>query len=310
MSRTATTDTVPPRWRRLSNAVARRYHAYANWLVGISWKRFALLALLLLIASELLQSVPPFSWRVTETVPERRLMIDRPASAADGKGRIAITIDDQGVRVAAQPKAAASAASGNAPAVEVQLPAELSAAEREELRQAVQEARDAIQEAMTEVQRQSGSGDSARASKAIAIDLPGRMVQSTRRVRWGDFLDGPGRAVDRRVDHHQDHLQGPHPGRGPGRARHRDGRCRVAEAPGGGSAHGRDAGPGGAAFPVQHAGLDRPPDRDRRATCVADAEEPDRAAARQHAHACAKPSPPRRATWRASWPWCGPIWRS
>ena len=189
MSRTATTDTVPPRWRRLSNAVARRYHAYANWLVGISWKRFALLALLLLIASELLQSVPPFSWRVTETVPERRLMIDRPASAADGKGRIAITIDDQGVRVAAQPKAAASAASGNAPAVEIQLPAELSAAEREELRQAVQEARDAIQEAMTEVQRQSASGDSARASKAIAIDLPGRMVQSTRRVRWGDFLE-------------------------------------------------------------------------------------------------------------------------
>ncbi len=188
MSQIATTDTASPRWRRLSAAAARRYHAYANWLVGISWKRFALLALLLLIASELLQSVPPFSWRVTETVPERRLVIDRPASAADGKGSIAITIDDQGVRVAPQPKAAASAASHSAPAVEIQLPADLSADEREDLRQAVQEARDAIQEALAEVRRQGAAHDSADRSKAIAIDLPARMVQSTRRVHWGDFL--------------------------------------------------------------------------------------------------------------------------
>jgi hypothetical protein len=123
-------------------------------------------------------------------------------------------------------------------------------------------------------------------------------------ARWHRRLpDAVHAAVDVRLGHHQDHLQGPHPGRGQGRPGHRDGRGRVAQAPGGRGAHGGDAGAGGAALPVQHAGLDRPPDRDRPAARQPDAEEPDRAAARQHADdargqrqraaAC--------ATWGASW---------
>jgi signal transduction histidine kinase len=182
------------RWRRLSAATVRSYRAYANWLVGISWKRFVLLALLLLIASELLQQLPPFSWRVTETVPERRLRIDRAASATDGKERVAITIGDEGVRVHTQPKAAAgpaSAASQSAPAVEIALPADLSAHDREAVRQAVQEAKEAIQEALAEERqhgKEAGAAEAADTPKVVAIDLPGRLVQSTRRVRWGDFL--------------------------------------------------------------------------------------------------------------------------
>jgi len=179
----------PARWRRLSAGAARRFHAYANWLVGISWKRFVLLALLLLVASELLQSIPPFSWRVTETVPERRLRIDKPASASDGKGRVAITIDGQGVRV--EPRRAApvnSASAASAPTVEIKLPLDLNAEEREAVRQAVEEAKEAIQEALAE-QRHSASEAAAESpTGAVAIDLPARMVQSTRRVRWGDFL--------------------------------------------------------------------------------------------------------------------------
>jgi len=179
----------PARWRRLSAGAARRFHAYANWLVGITWKRFALLALLLLIASELLQSIPPFSWRVTETVPERRLRIDKPASAGEGKGRVAITIDEQGVRVQPQPASAASApAASAAPTVEIKLPLELNAEEREAVRRAVEKAKDAIQEALAEQRQRAREAATDGEAGAIAIDLPARMVQSTRRVRWGDFL--------------------------------------------------------------------------------------------------------------------------
>ena len=181
------TSPWPERWRRLSAGATRRFHAYANWLVGISWKRFALLALLLLIASELLQSIPPFSWRVTETVPERRLRIDKSASASDGKGRVAITIDEQGVRVEPRSAAAASAAA-SAPTVQIKLPLDLNAEEREAVRQAVEEAKDAIQEALAEQRQRAREAATDGEAGAIAIDLPARMVQSTRRVRWGDFL--------------------------------------------------------------------------------------------------------------------------
>ncbi len=56
------------RWQRLSAAFLRGFHAYASWLVSISWKRFTVLAVLLLVFSAVLQSLPPFSWRVVETI--------------------------------------------------------------------------------------------------------------------------------------------------------------------------------------------------------------------------------------------------
>ncbi len=191
MSDPAATSDAPSRWQRLSAAAVRGFHTYANWLVGISWKRFALLAVLLLIASELLQSLPPFSWRVTETVPERQLKIGRAASAGEGKGRVAITIDEHGVRVEPQPPAAGAASAASAPAsapaatVEINLPFDLSAEEREAVREAVQEAKDAVHEALAEYRETMAERDAA--GKA-AIDLPAQMVQRTRRVRWGDFL--------------------------------------------------------------------------------------------------------------------------
>ena len=32
------------RWQRFSSAAVRSFHVYANWLVGISWRRFIVLA--------------------------------------------------------------------------------------------------------------------------------------------------------------------------------------------------------------------------------------------------------------------------
>ena len=62
------------------------FHAYANWLVGISWRRFVVLALLLLVLSALLKDLPPFSWRYTRTISHdpvpAAIQIDPPKAPA------------------------------------------------------------------------------------------------------------------------------------------------------------------------------------------------------------------------------------
>src|SRR6218665_1815519 len=58
--------TLSHRWQRISSAVVRAFHVYANWLVGISWKRFIMLSLALLIGANILQDLPPFTWRITQ----------------------------------------------------------------------------------------------------------------------------------------------------------------------------------------------------------------------------------------------------
>ena len=69
----------PQRWQRLSAAGVQAFHGYAAWLISISWRRFIVLALLLLIVSGILQNIPPFSWTYTTSV--RRIEPDPlPAS--------------------------------------------------------------------------------------------------------------------------------------------------------------------------------------------------------------------------------------
>jgi signal transduction histidine kinase len=65
-------------WPRLRATVLGAFHRYANWLVGISWKRFFLLSVLLMIVTAITQSLPPFSYRVTETVDEPIRVPDLP----------------------------------------------------------------------------------------------------------------------------------------------------------------------------------------------------------------------------------------
>ncbi len=139
------------RWQRFSAAAVRGFHSYANWLVGISWKRFVVLSVLLLIVAGLLQEIPPFSWSYTRVVqlpadeppppepphlphpgqtgelppvaapepphkPEIRIATPGRSSSSDG---VEIVIDDRGVRITPRSKAAspaASAASGSAAA--------------------------------------------------------------------------------------------------------------------------------------------------------------------------------------------------
>jgi Histidine kinase len=141
------------RGQRLAAAVVRAFHRYANWLVGISWVRFAVLALVLIIAANILQGMPPFSWSVTETIedvggksssdsakppkppkPAREpreprvaavpaepakpaepvIRIERPASAASGASSGGIDISIDSRGIRVSPKKPAGAASAAA----------------------------------------------------------------------------------------------------------------------------------------------------------------------------------------------------
>ena len=116
MSTSPAVNPSPSRWQRFSSAGLRGFHAYANWLVSISWKRFWLLAVLLLVGAAMLQSVPPFSWKTTEMIQDTRepssdkrplIKIEKPRKGSTGEG-IEISIDERGVRIT--PKLAAPAA--------------------------------------------------------------------------------------------------------------------------------------------------------------------------------------------------------
>jgi Histidine kinase len=137
-----------PTWGERFAPLVRAFHVYANWLVSISWKRFFLLSLLLMILAGVLSNIPPFTWTISETVEqlprkgdsravvapkppdppaapsapktaskadEAVIKIERPNPGADGKDKtVEITIDSQGVRI--KPRAAPAAASAAAKA--------------------------------------------------------------------------------------------------------------------------------------------------------------------------------------------------
>ena len=74
--------------KRSGSGIAALYRRYAEWLVSITWKRFIVLALLLLIVTGILYNLPPFNWDLatrTTHVPTSR--------------SVDITVDDNGVRI-------------------------------------------------------------------------------------------------------------------------------------------------------------------------------------------------------------------
>ena len=74
--------------REMGSSIAAAYRRYGEWLVSISWKRFFVLSILLLIVSGILSNIPPFTWDIatrTSRVPSSR--------------NVDITVDDNGVRI-------------------------------------------------------------------------------------------------------------------------------------------------------------------------------------------------------------------
>src|SRR5713226_5845866 len=74
--------------KQSGSGIAALYRRYAEWLVSITWKRFIVLSLLLLIVTGMLSNLPPFNWDLatrTTHVPASR--------------NVDITVDDNGVRI-------------------------------------------------------------------------------------------------------------------------------------------------------------------------------------------------------------------
>jgi signal transduction histidine kinase len=70
------------------SVIAALYRRYAEWLVSITWKRFIVLSLLLLIVTGIVSSLPPFNWDLATRTTHV------PASRS-----VDITVDDNGVRI-------------------------------------------------------------------------------------------------------------------------------------------------------------------------------------------------------------------
>jgi signal transduction histidine kinase len=218
----ASTSPWPGRWQRFSAAVRRGFHAYASWLVGISWTRFWLLSLLLLAGVGILHDLPPFTWHFSERVlvePEVELpdlpkppkppeppaartgetgiRIEAPKPGASVPDGVDIAIDSKGIRItprsAEAPASAASAASAPAASeIRITLP---PGADKAAVREAVEEARAAIREAI-EAQQEAArdAAEAARDAAQVARDLGEagaalpRFVTRSTRVGVGDAL--------------------------------------------------------------------------------------------------------------------------
>jgi Histidine kinase/Histidine kinase-, DNA gyrase B-, and HSP90-like ATPase len=203
----------------------RAYHRYASWLVSISWKRFVLLAILLIIISAIVQSLPPFSYKVTEWVnepielpempkppeppkpskapsgaKEPVIRIEKPAPGASGASEgVDISIDERGIRI--RPRKPGQAASAAAPAsasasaasddVVINLP---NSATREVVQEAIQEARRAVKEAAREADdAQREAAAVAREAHEAARDA----VEQARRAIKDAGLSGATRRVQK-----------------------------------------------------------------------------------------------------------------
>ena len=205
------------RWQRFSAATVLAFHGYANWLVSISWRKFVLLSVALIVGANILQDLPPFTWRVSEMVetiepvaPPREPKAPKApkaakaARAADKPIHYEVTIDERGVRIhpadaaasaAASAASAGSAAGGNMaanvasgalPSVTINLPKN---AHTDEIRRAIIEARDAVEEAARDAAAAAREADAdareALSAAKAAARMPGRR---TTVIRLGDFL--------------------------------------------------------------------------------------------------------------------------
>jgi signal transduction histidine kinase len=219
------------RWQRFAAASLRGFHAYANWLVSMSWRRFALLAVLLLVGSAILKELPPFRWTYTETVPGERKVITRPQlptppvppapprarepivkiekPGSDGKGSVDISIDERGLRIKRNPAAAASAAAASSasaaasdaapeagdgePVVDIRVP---PGSQSEAVREAVEDARRTIRESIEEARREARQAkEAARREAREARDAAREAAAEKREAAIDDEIAAAERAA-------------------------------------------------------------------------------------------------------------------
>jgi signal transduction histidine kinase len=210
------------RWQRFSATAVRAFHAYGNWLVSITWLRFAVLAAALLIVIGVVHDMPPFTWSYQETLPPQPprvvvippkpapppapapvkpptkvdvpIKIDKPKPGEKTEG-VQIQIGKDGIRISPRTAApAASAASAAADGeVRIQIP---GGADTEAVREAVAEAKEQVEAAVRQMREdaeealrdaQKARDDAERALEDMTRDADKPRTR-THRIGIGDFM--------------------------------------------------------------------------------------------------------------------------
>ena len=242
------TGTLPSapggRWRGLGAAFVGAFHRYASWLVSISWKRFFLLSILLMIVAGITSSLPPFRYTVTETVDEPIRLPDLPdlpdpppapegrtpaaasappaakegtgtgagpsirieKSGADGSAGegVDISIDERGIRIRRRESAREPGPAPAPPAAPAAPPAGEEPARDETAGQAADEARQAVADAVREAREAEREAGSVAAE---ARRIAREAVAEARRALQEAGVAGSTRKVTRkRVVHWGDFL--------------------------------------------------------------------------------------------------------
>ena len=102
----------PSGWERFSRNTASGCRRYAEWLVSITWKKFFLLSLLLLIGMAILSEIPPFSLKFTihsddsttkvrkkETKEQKEARAAKLKELKEKYGNVDIKIDETGIHI-------------------------------------------------------------------------------------------------------------------------------------------------------------------------------------------------------------------
>ena len=103
------------RWQALRAAIVRYFHAYGSWLVSISWWRFFLISVLVIVLASITSSMfignsghhhrHQAVMKKTKPAASPQTPPDAPASDASApaiKGRVSVQIDETGVHINAQ----------------------------------------------------------------------------------------------------------------------------------------------------------------------------------------------------------------
>ena len=193
MQNTTPLSTGNSTWARFSERFLKVFHAYAGWLVSISWGRFFFLALVLLVSMGIIHDLPPLNWTYREVLepevsppkPPRPPEVKRQRHIVKGDG-VNISIDESGVHITTKPPASApatpatpaiptppaagpsAAASGSATAssepaadegISVNLPGVHiklpPGSDSEKVREAINEAKQEIKDALEEARREA-----------------------------------------------------------------------------------------------------------------------------------------------------------
>ena len=184
-------DVWRSRWQGFSAGSLRAFHAYANWLLSISWRRFLLLSVLLVIAVGIVHDLPPFTWTVTERieseapraervpkapkvpkVPKAPPPADVPIRVEGGKPGegVDISIGKDGIRIRQRGQPADSAASA----------ASAAQARQETARLAADHAASAVEQGLRAV---PGGLLNDKAVKAVVEEARRQIEESIREVR-------------------------------------------------------------------------------------------------------------------------------